>query len=77
VANVRGEVGAIVNRLENTLDFTTNSIENLHASESTVRDVDYARATSSLARSQILRDMTTSVMVMARIPVDMVMGLLT
>ena len=76
VANVRGEIGALINRMENTIDFTTNSIENLHASESTVRDADYAQATSSLAKSQILRDMTTSVMVMARVPVNMVMSLL-
>ena len=76
VANVRGEIGALINRMENTIDFTTNSIENLHASESTVRDADYAQATTSLAKSQILRDMTTSVMVMARVPVNMVMSLL-
>ena len=76
VANVRGEVGALINRMENTIDFTTSSIENLYASESTIRDVDYSQATTSLAKSQILRDMTTSVMVMARVPVDMVMSLL-
>ena len=76
VANVRGEVGALINRLETTIDFTTGSIVNLHASESTVRDVDYARATTSLAKSQILRDMTANVMVMARVPVNMVMSLL-
>ena len=76
VANVRGQIGALINRLENTIDFTTNSLQNLHASESTVRDVDYAQATTSLAKSQILRDMTTSVMVMARVPANMVMSLL-
>ena len=38
VAGERGTVGAIMNRLEYTLDFTERAIEGVTASESTIRD---------------------------------------
>jgi flagellin len=76
VSKVRGEVGAIMNRLTHTLDFTANSIERINASESTVRDVDYAWETSHLARNEIVRQASMSTFLKAQVPVDMVMGLL-
>lgn len=75
-ARERGAVGAVLNRLENTLSFASNSIENLQASEATVRDADYAWETSILSRDQILLQSSTAAMVKSRMPVDMVMTLL-
>jgi len=76
VAQERGVMGAVMNRLEYTLDYTSNTIEGLHASESTVRDADFAWETSRLARHKLLEQASTSVMLQAQIPVRMVMGLL-
>jgi flagellin len=77
VARVRGELGAVMNRLEYTLDFTANAIEHVNASESTVRDADFAWESSHLARNEILRQTTASVFAKAQVSIDMVMGLLT
>jgi len=76
VAKERGVMGAVMNRLEYTLNYTSNSIEGLNASESTVRDTDFAWETSRLARNKVLEQASTSVMLQAQIPVKMVMGLL-
>lgn len=76
VAKERGVMGAIMNRLEYTLNYTSGSIEGLHASESTVRDADFAWETSRLARNKVLEQASTSVMLQAQLPVQMVMGLL-
>jgi flagellin len=76
VSKVRGEVGAIMNRLTHTLDFAANSIERINASESTVRDVDYAWETSHLARNEIVKQASMATFLKAQLPVDMVMGLL-
>jgi flagellin len=73
----RGAVGAILNRLENTLSFTASSLESLQAAESTVRDADYAWESSILARNRILEQSSTAVMVKAQVPIEMVMRLLT
>ena len=76
VATQRGGVGAIVNRLENTVDFTTSAIEGVTASESTVRDTDYAFETSIVARNEILAEMSRIAMVQSQIPVSIVMSLI-
>ena len=76
VSKVRGEVGAVMNRLTHTLDFTANAIERINASESAVRDVDYAWETSHLARNEIVKQASMSSFLRAQVPVDMVMGLL-
>ena len=54
LSTVRGEVGAVSNRLTHTVDFTANAIERVNASESTVRGTDFAWETSHLARNEIL-----------------------
>ncbi len=76
VSKVRGQVGAVVNRLTHTLDFTTNSIERITASESTIRDVDYAWETSQLARNEIIRQASVATLAQAHIAANMAMGLL-
>lgn len=76
-AKARGEIGAVQNRLERTISFTANSIERVTASESTVRDADYAWETSILARNEIVSQSSSNIMLQAQIPVTMIMGLLT
>lgn len=76
LSTVRGEVGAVSNRLTHTLDFTANSIERVNASESTVRDTDYAWETSHLAKNEILRQSTAAVFGMSQASTNMAMSLL-
>ena len=73
----RGSVGAVLNRLQYTLEFTANSIESLRASESTIRDADYAWETSKLARNNILRQASMAAMVNSKVPLDITMSLLS
>ena len=72
----RGTIGALLNRLQYTIDFTANSLERVNASESTVRDADFASESSHLARNQIISQASTAVMIQSRLPVEMIMGLL-
>jgi flagellin len=76
VASERGAVGAVMNRLEFTLNFTERAIEGVTASESTLRDADYAIESSELARTQILAQMSQSAMINSQVPVQTVMSLL-
>jgi flagellin len=66
IAVLRGRLGAFE---RNTLDTTYNSqsiaLENLTASESRVRDTDFAKETAELTRSQVLVSAGTSVLALA------------
>lgn len=67
VAVLRGRLGAFE---KNTLDTNANQLsitmENLAASESTIRDADFAYETSRLSRNQILVSSGTSVLALAQ-----------
>ncbi|MCA9242515.1 MAG: flagellin [Phycisphaerales bacterium] len=67
VAVMRGRLGAFE---KNTLDTNVNqlgiTLENLMASESQIRDADFAQETSTLARDQILVQAGTSVLALAQ-----------
>ena len=76
-ARERGGIGAVLNRLEHTLSFTFNNIEALQASESTIRDADYAWETSRMARNDVLSQGSLAAMIKSRIPVEMAIGMLT
>ncbi len=76
VSRERGAVGAIMNRLEYTLNFTESAIESVTALESTLRDADYALEATGLARTQILGQMSQMAMINSRVPVQTVMSLL-
>ncbi|WP_419182269.1 flagellin [Paenibacillus radicis (ex Xue et al. 2023)] len=54
ISDERAKLGAIQNRLENTIYDLSIFSENLTASESRIRDVDIARETMSYAKSSIL-----------------------
>lgn len=62
VSSVRGELGAIDNRLSSTIRNLSVSIENLSAANSRIKDVDVAEETSELTRNNILMQAGTSVL---------------
>jgi flagellin len=59
VSNARGTMGALLNRLTHSISFSENEIENMTASESTIRDTDMARSAIELARNDILNNTST------------------
>jgi flagellin len=77
VAVTRGRLGAFE---KNTLDTNVNSLsialENVTASESTIRDADFATETAALTRAQILTQAGTSVLATANSTPQSVLSLL-
>lgn len=72
----RGAVGAVMNRLDFTINFTSSAIENIQSSESTVRDADFAEETAALSRSQILGQSAQAAMIHSRVSVEQIMSVL-
>ncbi|MBU1612761.1 MAG: flagellin, partial [Proteobacteria bacterium] len=54
VSDIRGQLGAIQNRLENTITVLNVQAENLQAAESRISDVDVASEMTEFVRTQIL-----------------------
>ncbi len=77
VAVLRGRLGSFE---RNTLDTNANSLrialENITASESSIRDADFAAETANLTRSQILVSAGTSILALANQTPQSVLGLL-
>ena len=64
-AAVRGDLGAIQNRLGFTIRSLENAVENVQASESTIRDADVAEEVSAFTRAQILVQSSTALLAQA------------
>jgi flagellin len=67
VGTLRGNLGAMQNRLEFTINTLSIQEENASAAESAIRDVDIARETISFTRNQILVSAGTSVLAQANV----------
>lgn len=67
VARQRGDLGAIQNRLAFNLRANENSIENIQASESSIRDADIADEVSAFTRAQILVQSGTALLAQANV----------
>ena len=67
VASIRGDIGAIQNRLDFSIGFTESEIENTKASESTIRDADVALEVSEFSRSQILLQASNAMLVQSNV----------
>lgn len=65
VSGQRAFLGAIQNRLVSTSNNLQVSVENLSAANSRIRDVDYADATATKAKNDILNSAGTSVLAQA------------
>ena len=76
VSSVRGDLGAIENRLHATIRNVGVSIENLSAANSRIRDVDIATETSHLTKNNILTQAGISVLSQANQIPKMALSLL-
>lgn len=67
VSSERGKLGAIQNRLSHTISFSENEIENIQASDASLRDTDIAQEATALSRSNILLQSSNSMLVQANV----------
>jgi len=67
VANQRGVLGSVMNRLQHTIRFTENSIEGNTDSEAAIRDADFATEVTQLTRVQILTQAATAMLAQAHL----------
>lgn len=65
VNSQRSSLGAVQNRLGYTIANVNNQVENIQASESTIRDADFALEMTSYTRSQILVQAGTAMLAQA------------
>jgi flagellin len=72
----RAEIGSVINRLTYAVDNLTNISANATASRSRIEDTDYAKATTSLARSQIIQQAATAMLAQANQQPQSVLSLL-
>ena len=76
VSAMRSDLGATQNRFESTINNLTISSENLSASNSRIRDADYAAETAELSRTQVLIQAGISVLSQANARPQQVLSLL-
>ncbi|MFK7871680.1 MAG: flagellin [Oligoflexales bacterium] len=76
VASIRGELGALENRLTSTVKNIAISVENLSAARSRIKDVDVADETASLTKHSILMQAGVSVLAQANNVPRMALSLL-
>jgi flagellin len=76
VSGMRGQFGAVQNRLEHTLNNLATYQENLMASESRIRDVDMASEMVEFSKNQILQQAGTSMLAQANQAPQAVLSLL-
>ncbi len=67
VSAARGNLGAVQNRLSFSIGFTEVEIENITASDATIRDADVAREVSAFTRSQLLVQTSNAMLVQANV----------
>lgn len=65
VNSIRAQVGAMQNRLTNTVNAQRIQIENLEAANSRIRDADIAAESTNLAKNQMLRQAGVAVLAQA------------
>ena len=67
VTTMRGDLGAVQNRLSSTMNNLDVRVENLSAANSRIRDVDVAKETAELTRNSILQQAALSVLSQANL----------
>ena len=73
---IRAHLGALQNRLENTVSNLQIHAENIQAAESRISDVDVASAMTEFVRSQILADTAISMLAQANSLPQMALSLI-
>jgi flagellin len=76
INSIRSELGAIQNRFESTIANLATTSENLSASNSRIRDADFAQESAELARTQVLQQAGLSVLAQANARPQQVLQLL-
>jgi len=76
ILSLRAKMGATQNRLEKTYDFLGIQRENMMASESRIRDVDFASEMTNYTKNQILTQASTSMLAQANVSGQAVLQLL-
>ncbi len=77
VSVLRGQLGSIErNTIQTNINSLQIGIENIAASESTIRDADFAAETAALTRAQVLVSAGTSVLAIANAQTQSVLALL-
>jgi len=76
VDSFRADLGANINRLNFAGDNLTNISINTSASRSRIQDADYAKASSELARTQIIQQAATAILAQANTDQQSVLKLL-
>jgi flagellin len=76
VTALRGDLGAIANRLQYTMDSLGTQSENLAASESRIRDVDVAAETAKMTKAQIQQQVALAVLAQANLQPQNALALL-
>ena len=76
VNSKRSEMGAVINRLQYTVDNLTNISTNAAASRSRIEDADYSQATTELAKRQIIQQAATAMLSQANQQPQVVLSLL-
>lgn len=67
VSSARGDLGAVQNRLSFSIGFTEVEIENITASDATIRDADVAKEVTDYTRSQLLLQASNAMLVQANV----------
>lgn len=62
----RADLGAVQNRFNHTLSNLANITENVTASNSRIKDVDFASETTNMTKNQILQQASTSILAQAK-----------
>ncbi|GAC41329.1 flagellin [Paenibacillus popilliae] len=76
VSTQRADFGAVQNRLEHTINNLGVTAENLHASETRIREADMAKEMTDLTRNQILVQASTAMLAQANSAPQSVLKLL-
>lgn len=76
VNQARAEIGSVINRLTYASDNLMNVSQNAEASRSRILDTDYAKATTELARTQIIQQAATAMLAQANQQPQSVLSLL-
>ncbi|MBN7771305.1 flagellin [Marinobacter daepoensis] len=76
INSLRADLGAVQNRFESTIANLATTTENLSASNSRIRDADFAKESAELARTQVLQQAGLSVLAQANARPQQVLQLL-
>jgi flagellin len=76
VSQSRGDLGAIQNRLQVTVDNLTTTAENLTDARSRIEDADFSAETTNLAKAQVLSQAATAMLAQANQSAQSVLSLL-